>query len=505
MNHYSSSIFAIIVALILPVGAMAGQCDAHFTFDGDLQDTGGNGYHGQMIGKDGASATPRFVEGKQGRALELVGDSAMRSFLDLHFDTCPQVTVTAWIQVTGTERKGIQYLFSTGSGIGPGIRVSGTNLMLRGSANGIIQRDAIRANAGWMFVAGAYDYKNGIYTLYSRNRIVDKEMGESRKAPEEAIWVGAFNDGLAGPAAGILIDDLRIYGQVLSADELRAAQIKAAAAPGTETQVATTTPTSDALPTCSTQSDCSPGNYCAWDNTCHPESHAPKQMFEVMQAPPVEGFILDENARLTDEEGSSESDSPPADAPVAAIVAPHPAGAPRESALAGFGGDIQRRIDLGDSFLSKIKWDQPGDRPCHIVIGGDDESFGRAEFACGTGSIGQISPPPPLNYADADFEREVRLRNGVIVRITVCNNQRNHRLKGIRIWGQTINPDGTTIYQSETDSEEFPNCGGWSSSVLCPTDHVATGLVVEANDLGGDNRAEIVGLRLICRRISVEG
>ncbi len=505
MKNYSNQVFVAIAALFFSVAAFAGQCDAYFTFDGDLQDTGGNGYHGQMIGKDGALAMPGFVEGKQGKALELVGDSAMRAFVDLHFDTCPQVTVTAWIQVIDTERKGIQYLVSTGSGSGPGVRISSAILILNGTANGIIQRDVIRSNAGWMFVAGVYDYANGTYTLYSRNRGIDKELGENVKAPEEAIWVGAFNDGLAGPAAGILIDELRIYGQALSADELRAAQVIAAAAPGTETQAASTTPTSDALPTCSAQSDCSPGNYCAWDNTCHPESHAPKQMFEVMQAPPVEGFILDENARSTDEEGSSESDSPPADAPVAAIAAPHPVGAPRESALAGFGGDIQRRIDLGDSFLSKIKWDQPGDRPCHIVIGGDDESFDRAEFGCGTGSIGQISPPPPLNYADADFEREVRLRNGVIVRITVCNNQRNHRLKGIRIWGQTINPDGTTIYQNETDSEEFPNCGGWSSSVLCPTDHLATGLVVEANDLGGDDKAEIVGLRLICRRISVEG
>jgi hypothetical protein len=134
------------------------------------------------------------------------------------------VTVTAWIQVTGAERKGTQELISTGSGSGPGIRVSGTNLVLKGSANGIIRRDAIRPNAGWMFVAGVYDYANGTYTLYSRNRGVDKKMGTSRKPAEEAIWVGAFNDGLANAATNIVIDDVRTYGRLLSKDDFRSLQ-----------------------------------------------------------------------------------------------------------------------------------------------------------------------------------------------------------------------------------------------------------------------------------------
>jgi len=50
-------------------------------------------------------------------------------------------------------------------------------------------------------------------------------MGESRKAPEEAIWVGAFNDGLDGLAPDILIDDLHIYGMALGKEEIRKLQI----------------------------------------------------------------------------------------------------------------------------------------------------------------------------------------------------------------------------------------------------------------------------------------
>jgi len=296
MNSRIHLFACVACTLLLPLKVMAGVCDAHFTFDGNLNDSGSNGYDGQMIGQKGVIAAPQFVDGKYGRALQLDGTSAMRSFVDLHFDTCPEVTVTAWIQVNDGVRKGVQELISTGSGSGPGIRVSGANLLLKGSANGIIRRDAIRPNAGWMFVAGVYDYTNGIYTLYSRNRGVDKEMGTSRKPPDEAIWVGAFNDGLANAATNILIDDVRIYGRLFSTDELRAIQTNAAVDPDVGTQVATSGPA------CAISSDCAPGNYCALDNTCHPESHAPKQSleFDVIDAG-GDGQTLDEiNAQLAE-------------------------------------------------------------------------------------------------------------------------------------------------------------------------------------------------------------
>ncbi len=220
---------ALILLALIPVVGNAGICDAHFTFDGNLQDAAGNGYHGQMIGQKGAPATPRFVGGKFGQALQFDGTSAMRSFVDLHFETCPQVTVTAWIQstatATATQRKGSQYLVSTGSGSGPGFRMSSTSLVLNGTANGIIQRNAVRANAGWLFIAGVYDYAKGTYTLHIRNRSVDKELGTNVRAPEATLWVGAFNDDLAGPASGILIDDLRVYGRALGNEEIRKLQI----------------------------------------------------------------------------------------------------------------------------------------------------------------------------------------------------------------------------------------------------------------------------------------
>ena len=75
MNHHSHSIIAVIAALMLPVGVIAGPCDAGFTFDNGLDDSSGNGYTGMMIIKGGASSPrpPTLVEGKFGQAISLNG------------------------------------------------------------------------------------------------------------------------------------------------------------------------------------------------------------------------------------------------------------------------------------------------------------------------------------------------------------------------------------------------------------------------------------------------
>ena len=92
-----------------------------------------------------------------------------------------------------------------------------------------------------------------------------------------------------------------------------------------------------------------------------------------------------------------------------------------------------------------------------------------------------ISPPPVNKYETLD--REVSLGSAAIGRLDVCNSSFNRRLKGIRIWGETINDDGSTSFYPGSDSEEFPNCdGNWSPSVMCPGDRLATGVVVDVRD-----------------------
>jgi len=271
--------------LCYPALSLAGPCDAHFAFDGNLNDSGGNGYHGRMFGKEGAVGKEQFADGKIGQSLHLDGSSAMRSFIDLHFDRCPQITISAWIRVESNDVKGDQYLISTGSGAGPGVRVLGNNIILRGSGNGLWQRNALRDKAEWFFVAGVYDYVANTYRLHWRERTMEGKFNASRRPPEDVLWVGAFNDKFAHPAQSAFVDDLRIYGQALTADELAAIQKDGAAAPGAGTPRTADTTDTAAL-SCAEHSDCPTGNYCARDNTCHPDSHAPKRklVFDAIDA-----------------------------------------------------------------------------------------------------------------------------------------------------------------------------------------------------------------------------
>ena len=213
---------AIVSTLLASAPALAGPCDAYFTFDGNLQDSGGNGYHGVTINTEGGGGAGKvsYVDGRFGQALKLDGTAAMRALMDLHYDACPQVTITAWVQFTGSEAKGAQYLVSTGGGSGPGVRLSGSTMVLNGTANGISRQKGIRPNAGWTFVAGVYDYAKKEYTLYVRARSDTKKLSDNVRPPEDSLWVGAFNDKGSYAAKEFLVDDLRIYGRALSAEDI---------------------------------------------------------------------------------------------------------------------------------------------------------------------------------------------------------------------------------------------------------------------------------------------
>ena len=196
------------------------RCDAYFPFDGNLRDVGGNGYHGTMIGAGGGAGKVSYGEGRFGQALKLDGTGAMRALMDLHYESCPQVSFTAWINFTGSQASGTKYVVSTGGGSGPGFRFSGSTLVLNGSGNGIPRRDGIRPQGNWTFVAGVYDYTKGEYTLYVRSRSETRALGGTLYDPEDSLWVGAFNDRGSYAAGDLMVDDLRIYGRTLSAEEI---------------------------------------------------------------------------------------------------------------------------------------------------------------------------------------------------------------------------------------------------------------------------------------------
>ena len=217
------SAFGLLAAILLS-GPVYGQCEAYYPFDGDLSDASGNGNDGTMIAAEGASATAQFDAGVQGQALKLDGSSAMRTYLDLHFESCPRFTITGWVRADPNAGS-TGFFFSTGAGGTPALRKGGRSASLAGAANGLYERDAFRDARAWFFFAGVYDYDAGTYRFQWRNRVVEGSLNDAPRAPEDAFWVGAYNDRLRHPVEDGYIDELRITGRVLSKseiDELRA-------------------------------------------------------------------------------------------------------------------------------------------------------------------------------------------------------------------------------------------------------------------------------------------
>ncbi len=217
MRKSPFTVLAAIGLITCPALAAAGPCDAYYTFDGTLADSSGNQYDGEFIDKDDSPVEPSFVAGKFGEALQLDGIGAMRSFLDLHFEACPQVTISAWIQVARTAPADTTMnILSSGSGSGPGIIVAESMLVLKGTNNGIAQQNAIRKGAGWIFVAGVYDYEEGYFQLFWHGRSTPpQKLADYRYPPENAFWVGTWRDETGDRARGVAVDDLRIMGRAI--------------------------------------------------------------------------------------------------------------------------------------------------------------------------------------------------------------------------------------------------------------------------------------------------
>lgn len=165
------------------------------------------------------------------------------------------------------------------------------------------------------------------------------------------------------------------------------------------------------------------------------------------------------------------------------------------SAIAGYQGESTEILDLGARFLTLIGWGERGDVPCRITPSsretGTRDRLSRTSKRCGKNS----------NNSDSDPSL-VKLYESVITSIDVCSSS-STRMKGIRIAGDRVNQDGSIKNILETDQAEKPNCNSWSGPKLCPSNRVASGLVVHWAESSG-TKEMIVGLQLICRTIGVK-
>ena len=548
-------IFSRIIApgLLLAVAgtSLAGPCDAYFPFDGDLNDASGNGYHGLMIAKEGEPAAPAFVDGRVGRALHISGGNAMRAFLDLHFDQCPQVTITAWFQLLSVDSKGPQYLVSSGSGSGPGLRVSGGTLQMKATGNGIAQKNAVRDGRTWFFLAGVYDYTNKIYRLRWRNRTVPGKIGDKLYDMEDSLWVGTYNDKMSYTAEDLYIDDLRIYGEALTDDDLRRImaggpgglsapcaspdacgqrQLNAGAQQVTDPNFARAGSTRPAVqqgidPNFARSGSTLPGidaNMARSGSSTPPiqqsMNEATRDAVAAARAdslPPDIGYASEEEALAAAERrereayeaelarqqnelerqrreaaGQQTEDTQQALQPDASGGFSMGEQVFR-SPVAGFSGKTSIPIDLVSEPIEFISVRRRNES---ILDGATKPIDVRIEGRSGR----QIEA---LGIYDTQPKVRVGQPGGVFGALRACSFPANGRLTGLRIQGNLLDADGQWGQSFQESDEHNPYCTMWSEDVRCrDIDSVATGVVVHFKD-ATLNADKVSGVQLLCRKI----
>jgi len=476
----------------------AQQCEAHYKFDGSISDSGSGGITAYLADAKKAASSLNFVAGKDGQALVLDGNTILRIPISLNFDRCPRFTMSMWLQAPEELSKSGQSILGTGAGNSPGLRVSGRTVSANGTANGIWQPDVLYAGPEWVFVAVVYDSIDKTYRLHWRGNHKSKDMGDPTPAGD-SLWLGSEVNNLRRAAAGIVIDDLRIYPNALTVENVEEIRSGTAPLPGSDAAFASSEGMEGGA--CTAQGQCGVGLYCAFDRSCHPDRHRPLQdivIGVVNTTAPVTPILLPEGGDEPEPGGSSTGGTP-------RKFSPYPVGDPTVTDYSGRPGAIARSLDFGRNtrMLTKIEWQEGNNRPCAVTLfgyhygldaGEPPQGWPSVEFDCrSTGLLGS-------SFKDVSTSLTTPVHA-----IQVCNNTRNSnwRLKGVRLFGAKINSDGTTEPANLNDEEVLPNCNNWGRKRSCPANQVATGVVVLASDAGGDDKANITGMRLICREVRV--
>lgn len=495
---------AMLACVLFSGAAHAGPCDGHFTFDGNLVDTGGSGNDGQFIDSSGEpiDMSGEFVPGKIGQALRLNGETTVFSELDLQTETCPQVSVTAWIFLEGFP-KNSHGLISTGFGRGPRLAASSSNLSSWGGNNEIRAGLAIRPGI-WIFVAGVWDYSAGIHRLYWRHRSMEEALGENSRPPQEGFWIGAYAYGsqMMNRANGILIDDLKVHGKALTQDEVHAIR---------DAENDRKSPCDYCPPnggSVGTVLATGPGGTSDAVTDILIERASENSPPDITYESEREGIAAAEaaEARREQERRASQADSDVptsrSDSPLSGVGSDidqvlRPTGLPTvPGVVAGYSGYNQHPFDLEDRFLTAIAWSEKRDHPCFIrIVASDNDVLGQEE--------NKIMNLPLQDGCARDPKRvDIDQPRVLIKKLQVCNNNNaNRRMKGLRIIGEQLSADGTATDITEVDTGERPHCATWSRPIQCPAGQYATGIVVHFNE-GSGGISQIVGLQLICRRVA---
>jgi len=206
--------------LITPAEPSSANLVAHYEFEGNTNDSSGNGRHGTAMG------SPTFAAGKLGQAINLRG---LNDFVEITGYKgvlgTSAVTVTAWINTTATE---------TGTIVGWGPNVDGQRFGFRINegrlrmehAGGNVQGDSNVNDGQWQHVAvrvqqnATISYPDVILYLDGIDDTRDSEDPDAfNLTADQDVRIGsrpASNDRFFMG----LIDDVRIYERALTQEEI---------------------------------------------------------------------------------------------------------------------------------------------------------------------------------------------------------------------------------------------------------------------------------------------
>jgi len=206
--------------LATPAEPAPGNLVAYWQFEGNANDSSGNGLHGTIMG------APTFVAGKLGQAISLRG---LNDFVEITgykgILGTNAVSVTAWINTTATETSTIVGWGPNASGQRFGFRVNADRLRIE-HAGGNVQGDTSVNDGAWHHVAVTVQssatisypdvilYVDGIDDTRATtdpdafNLTADQDVRiGSRPASNDRFFMG-------------LIDDVRIYDRALTQEEI---------------------------------------------------------------------------------------------------------------------------------------------------------------------------------------------------------------------------------------------------------------------------------------------
>ena len=206
--------------LATPADPTSANLVAHYEFEGNTNDSSGNGLHGTVMG------APTFVAGKVGQAISLRGLNDFVEITGYKGILGPNaVTVTAWINTTATETGTIVGWGPDVDGQRFGFRVNDGRLRMEVSG-GNLQADSNVNDGGWHHVTVTVQ-ENATISYPDVILYVDGVDDTRPGTDPEALNLTADQDVRIGsrPVSNDrffmgLIDDVRIYDRVLTQEEI---------------------------------------------------------------------------------------------------------------------------------------------------------------------------------------------------------------------------------------------------------------------------------------------